>query len=75
MTILGRVFSSEISSQLPLQLRASKALTDLINDGMLQTVSTVLPGRFPVTIKGVQLSPRGHFTYCEWAANQTYTTT
>jgi hypothetical protein len=75
LTILERVFSNEICSEFPLQLRASKALTDLITDGMLQSVSVVLPGRFPVTVRGVQLTTRGHVTYCQWAAKQHETTT
>lgn len=76
IAVLEKCFSSEVSSalcqtSLPLaQLRDSKVVRELVEEGMIQPVVAELGDRLSMKIKGYVLTDRGHLCYCEWAAQQ-----
>lgn len=62
LKVLERIFEGEMKSHLPVQLR-SKWLPELVKEGLVHPTKEVLPGRFPVTIKGWNLTDLGAATY------------
>jgi hypothetical protein len=64
LKILERIFAAEISNLLPAQLKESKILLELEADGYVRRSTKVLGGRFPVTIKGWELTLLGNLAYC-----------
>ena len=65
LDILGRIFAAEIDGKLPCQLRDSKTLQALLEDGCVQPDEIKIGGRFPMTIRGYALTHRGRILYCE----------
>jgi hypothetical protein len=61
--LLGKIFAAECTCRLPWQGR-SKYLSRLIEQGLIVATETTLGGRFPVTIKGFELTQLGRLTYC-----------
>lgn len=64
LAILEKCFVAEINDHLPYQQRMSKPLQKLLDDGMIQPMKRVFPGRFAVTCEGYQLTHLGRITYC-----------
>lgn len=62
--LLGRVFEAEIASRLPAQIGKSKAVASLHQRGYIEPMTITLPGTFPVTVKGWNLTHAGRFVYC-----------
>jgi hypothetical protein len=62
--LLGAVFEREISGLLPAQIVKSKAVVSLEERGYITPMTIVLPGVFPVTVKGWELTELGRMTYC-----------
>lgn len=68
--LLEKVFENEIDPQmlrLPFQTKSkikTKEYERLEKQGMVEFVSIVLPGRFPVTVKGWVLTHLGRMEYC-----------
>lgn len=60
---LERVFAAEIEDRLPFQSKALIYL-DLCDDGMVQPMERTFYGRFPMTVKGWELTHAGRITYC-----------
>lgn len=60
---LERVFAAEINDRLPFQSRALIYL-DLSDDGLVAPMERTFGGRFPVTVKGWQLTHAGRLLYC-----------
>jgi hypothetical protein len=65
MRLLELVFDAETRNLLPAQIGKSKAVTSLQERGYIEPMTVVLPGRFPVTVKGWNLTHEGRFTYCQ----------
>ncbi len=61
--LLGRVFEAEIAGQLLAQIR-NKRLHALAEKGWVEEMTMILPGRFPVRVKGWVLTELGRYTYC-----------
>jgi len=66
LKLLERIFDAEINNRLPFQSK-SKRFEQLERDGMVATMSRIIGAgeRFPVTVKGWQLTHAGRITYCE----------
>lgn len=64
MALLERCWLAEVCDQLPAQIGKSKNVEKLVAEGYLQPMETVSGGRFPVTVKGHQLTHLGRLTYC-----------
>jgi hypothetical protein len=60
---LEKVFAAEIEGRLPFQSKALVYL-DLYDEGLVQPMEVTFGGRFPVTVKGWQLTHAGRITYC-----------
>jgi hypothetical protein len=60
---LERVFAAEIEDRLPFQSNALIYL-DLCDEGMVEPMERTSGGRFPVIVKGWQLTHAGRITYC-----------
>lgn len=63
LAILERVFEREIFGHI-YQSKA-KRMQWLCDNGYVEYVEYVLPGRFPVKVKGWALTHKGRMTYCE----------
>jgi len=63
LAVLEKIFTAEMEDRLPAQLK-SKHLAELITDGYVEEMELILGGRFPVSIKGYELSHFGRMTYC-----------
>lgn len=63
LAILERVFAQEIFGQI-YQSKA-KRLEWLRDNGYVEFVSFVIPGRFPIKVEGWALTHLGRMTYCE----------
>ena len=69
MALLEKAFAAEIDfylnqSLLPLIQTKSKLAKQLAEEGLLQLVDEVLPGKFPVRVTGYMLTELGRFEYC-----------
>lgn len=71
MRVLERAFVAEITRaiepgqpQIPLRLGKSKAVQACVVAELLVPVEVTLPGRFPVTVRGHELTHTGRFAYC-----------
>lgn len=62
--LLGRVFDAEIRNLLPAQIGKSKAVAGLHERGYIEPMAVTLPGSFPVTITGWNITEAGRFIYC-----------
>jgi len=60
---LESVFEAEIEDRLPFQSKALIYL-DLCDDGLVAPMERTFGGRFPVIVKGWQLTHAGRFVYC-----------
>ena len=58
ISALEKVFAAEIEGRLPFQSK-SKIFQRLADDGLIQPMERKLGGRFPVTMKGWQLTHAG----------------
>lgn len=68
LELLERLFEQEIKSALNgglhlVQIR-SKIAKKMTEEGLIHLRSVNLPGRFPVTIEGYELTELGRLTYC-----------
>lgn len=63
LAILEKVFEREIYGQI-YQSKA-KRMQWLCDEGYIDRVEFVIPGRFPITVKGWALTHKGRRTYCE----------
>ncbi len=66
LAILEKCFAADIQSAMTgsprlCQMRSSKAIRELIDDGMIQPLDVIFRG---VRISGYVLTQRGHMTYC-----------
>jgi hypothetical protein len=65
MRVLERAFAAEINRAVqPLQLGKSKAVQACVEAGLLEAVEVTLPGRFPVIVRGHELTHAGRAAYC-----------
>lgn len=67
--LLEKVFSAEIASALGQSFThifqsKSKRMEVLEQEGCVRRVTQTLPGRFPITISGWELTELGRMTYC-----------
>lgn len=60
---LERVFAAEIEDRLPFQSKA-KIFQRLCEDGLLAPMERKFGGRFPITVRGYELTHAGRFLYC-----------
>lgn len=60
---LERVFAAEIEGRLPFQSKALIYL-DLCDDGLVEPMERTFGGRYPVIVKGWQLTHAGRIVYC-----------
>lgn len=60
---LGRVFAAEIEGRIPFQSKALIYL-DLSDEGLVEPMERTFAGRFPIVIKGWQLTHVGRIVYC-----------
>lgn len=66
--LLEKLFVNEmIPGSLPFPSK-SKQYERLEAEGYVQSAVAILPGRFPVKIKGWVLTPLGHMEYCRHCA-------
>lgn len=63
---LEKLFRNEMIPDSPPFTSKSKQYERLAEEGYVQKVVAVLPGRFPVKITGWYLTARGHFAYCSY---------
>lgn len=63
MRALERVFAAEIEDRLPFQSKAVIFKT-LCEEGLLEPMERRFGGRFPVVVKGYQLTHAGRLMYC-----------
>lgn len=68
LKLLERIFAHDVESAIggssfPYQSR-SKQYERLEKEGYIKKSMVILPGRFPVTITGWDLTLLGHATYC-----------
>lgn len=66
--LLGLAFAKEVESAITggahvIQTK-SKLAKKLVGDGFLREVEITMPGRFPVRIKGHELTEAGRLMYC-----------
>ena len=52
-----------------IQPRPSKTLRSLVDRDYLTPATVTLPGRFPVTVTGYELTLLGHMAYCHSCAD------
>ena len=69
LDLLEKAFSAEIDGALSksgirLFQTRSKLAQKLVADGLLREVELNLPGRFPVTLRGYELTQLGNAMYC-----------
>ncbi len=68
LKILEAAYEAEVSAAvrggINIYQNKSKLAQKLEKDGLLQTASTTLGGRFPVTITGYRLTHAGRLLYC-----------
>jgi hypothetical protein len=69
LDLLGKVFDAEVQGALTggcslYQTRKLALALKLVGDGLLRECVEVFGGRFPVTIKGFELTELGRLTYC-----------
>jgi hypothetical protein len=69
LKLLEQVFLCEINSALSkdgigLFQTKNKLADQLVSEGYLERKTVLLPGRFPVSISGYELTHLGRFTYC-----------
>ena len=70
LAILEKCFAAEVESAVSnrvsrlCQLRDSKAVRELVAEGMIQPGEQTIGGRFPMTITGYTLTLLGNMTYC-----------
>lgn len=60
---LENVFAAEIDGRI--HQSNAKILSNLDNNGLVESLKRTLPGRFPVTITGWVLTQRGRLLFCE----------
>ena len=60
---LGRVFAAEINDRLPFQSKA-RIYQELCDEELVVPMERKFGGRFPVTVRGWQLTHLGRLTYC-----------
>lgn len=60
---LEKVFAAEIDDRLPFQSEAA-IFRRLCDEGLIEPMQRQLGGRFPVVVKGWQLTHAGRFMYC-----------
>ncbi len=70
MALLEKAFAAEIDfalkqSILPLIQTKSKLAKQLAEEGLLQLVNEIVPGQFPVRVKGYMLTELGRYEYCQ----------
>jgi hypothetical protein len=69
LALLERIFAADIDQainnkpRMPVQI-GGKRIEELERQGYVQRVEVMLGGRFPVTVKGWDLTSLGHITYC-----------
>ena len=68
LSILERAFAAEVDAAmaghgLPFQTKG-KRVAELAVEGYLRRVDVVIPGRFPVTVSGYELTHQGRLAYC-----------
>lgn len=63
LRFLEKVWAAEVEGRLPFQSGAA-IYKRLETQGLVQRMETTLPGRFPVTVSGWQLTHAGRFLYC-----------
>lgn len=63
LVALERVYAAEIEDRLPFQSKALIYL-DLCDEGLLAPMERTFGGRFPVVVKGWQLTHAGRIAYC-----------
>lgn len=68
MQLLEKAFDAEVHAALSggvhlIQSR-TKLAAKMVDDGMLAETSISLGGRFPVEVKGLELTELGRMTYC-----------
>lgn len=63
LVALERIFAAEIEGRLPFQSKALLYL-DLCEQGLVEPMEHTFGGRFPVSVKGWQLTHAGRITYC-----------
>ena len=65
LSILGKIFAAEVENRLPCQLRDSKALFDLEENGYVYWHTERLSrGRLPIQLTGWQLTHAGRLAFC-----------
>lgn len=67
--MLEKIFGADIEAALSksprvFQTNSTKVIHALRDKGMVRETEERLGGRFPVTIKGWELTALGHMTYC-----------
>lgn len=63
MRVLHKIMDAQISGTLPAQVK-SKYMIELEKRRIVAHVEKVLPGRFPVTIRGWEFTQYGFYEYC-----------
>lgn len=63
LKILEAAFAAEVRAALPYQSKV-KAIAELAELGMIEPMERIFGGRFPVRVKGWQLTHLGRLTYC-----------
>ena len=62
--VLESIFGAEIEGRLPYQKIGPKHAAALIEMGWIAPMERVFGGRFPVRVKGYQLTHLGRHAYC-----------
>lgn len=68
--LLGLAFQAEIDSAMNksrpyvMQTRHKRLAEKLVNEGLLKEVTVTMGSSPPIKVRGYQLTPEGHFTYC-----------
>lgn len=70
LALLEELYAAEIAHATDrratlLVQRKNKTTESLEAQGLIAMAETVLPGRFPVTIRGWRLTEAGRITYCQ----------
>lgn len=63
LSALERVFAAETAGHLPFQSKALIYL-DLCDEGLVEPMERAFSGRFPIIVKGYQLTHAGRLLYC-----------
>jgi hypothetical protein len=70
LDMLAKLYSAEVEAALshdPLRSvvqTKSKVMRKLVEEGFAKEVERTTPGRFPVRVKGYELTLQGNFAYC-----------